>query len=93
MEAPSPPHFFFVGGGEAIRLLREENKFFFWKVEDVYKNVSNHKHEFRSSVMHGEGVKNTPPPPLPHKRYLILTDSQSSLNGKKNLNIGFGFLG
>ena len=60
------PIFFFGGGGEegeAIRLLREENKFFFWKVEDVYKKVSNHKHEFRSSVMHGEGVKkNTPPP-------------------------------
>lgn len=63
-----PIFFLLGGGGEAIRLLREENKFFFWKVEDVYKNVSNHKHEFRSSVMHGEGVKNTPPPPqkVPH---------------------------
>ena len=80
----SPSPFFFGGvvwGEEAIRLLREENKFFFWKVKDVYKKVSNHEHEFRSSVMHG-GVKNPTPPPPPKSRYLILTDSQSPLDGK-----------
>ena len=68
MEAPSPPQLFFLGGRGGDKIIERGKQVFFWKVEDVYKKVSNHKHEFRSSVMHGEGVKkNTPPPPQKKK--------------------------